>query len=120
MHRILSWFEIPVTSMERAVAFYSRLLDEPLQWEPGSTYVFLPTTAEGPGGALYQSPEVRPTPDGVVIYLSAGDDLSPILARAESAGGTVLVRKTLISEENGYYAWMLDSEGNRIGLHSRH
>jgi len=38
---------------------------------------------------------------------------------AEEAGGKVLQAKTQISEEHGFMALMLDSEGKRVALHSR-
>jgi predicted enzyme related to lactoylglutathione lyase len=56
--------------------------------------------------------------DGSVVYISAGADLAEPLARVEGAGGKVLVPKTLINAEIGYFAHFLDSEGNRVGMHS--
>jgi predicted enzyme related to lactoylglutathione lyase len=56
--------------------------------------------------------------DGSVVYISAGRDLAEPLARVEGAGGKVLVPKTLINPEIGYFAHFLDSEGNRVGMHS--
>ena len=55
---------------------------------------------------------------GTLIYLNANPDVQLILDRVEAAGGTILVPKTQISEDNGYMGIIKDTEGNRIGLHS--
>jgi hypothetical protein len=61
----------------------------------------------------------KPSADsGVTIWLNAGDDLQVALDRVEAAGGQILQPKTPISEEYGHMAMILDTEGNRIGLHS--
>jgi hypothetical protein len=54
----------------------------------------------------------------VLVYLDGGNDLQDILNRVESAGGKILLPKTMISEEIGYMAIFLDSEGNKQALHS--
>jgi predicted enzyme related to lactoylglutathione lyase len=54
-----------------------------------------------------------------LIYLDAGEDLTPVLGRVEPAGGKVVVPKTSIGE-HGAIAVFIDSEGNRVGLHSLH
>jgi predicted enzyme related to lactoylglutathione lyase len=46
-------------------------------------------------------------------------DLDNELSRVEAAGGRVLQKKTLITKEIGYMAVLLDTEGNRVALHSR-
>ncbi len=121
MANLINWFEIPVTDMERATRFYSRLLDQEVQQAEtmGFPYAFLPMDREGVGGALAQGENYQPSDQGVTVYLAVGDDLAPALSRVEEAGGRVLAPKTLIDEENGYFALILDSEGNRIGLHSQ-
>ena len=39
--------------------------------------------------------------------------------KIESQGGKTLMNKTQISPEIGYMAYFLDTEGNRIALHSQ-
>ncbi|MEO0470636.1 MAG: VOC family protein, partial [Bacteroidota bacterium] len=56
--------------------------------------------------------------EGTIPYLNGGEDLSTILGRVEAAGGTVTMPKTKINDEAGFMAFFLDSEGNRIALHS--
>ena len=57
--------------------------------------------------------------DGPVLYLNADPDLSDALGRVESAGGSIVMPKTQISEENGHMAFFIDSEGNRMAMHSQ-
>lgn len=70
------------------------------------------------GGAIVRHEWYKPCGDGPVIYLNAEPDLQRALDRVAGAGGNVLVTKTQISDEHGYMAVFVDSEGNRIALHS--
>ena len=74
----------------------------------------------GVGGALVDSGgSHKPSAtDGPLIYLNGSPDLQIVLDRIETAGGKVLMPKTEITPEYGYMALLLDTEGNRIGLHS--
>jgi predicted enzyme related to lactoylglutathione lyase len=73
-----------------------------------------------PGSLAFLKDSYRPSQDGVLIYFTAfSGDLSIELSRVEAAGGKVLQPKRLISEEIGYMGVFLDTEGNRIALHSR-
>jgi predicted enzyme related to lactoylglutathione lyase len=72
-----------------------------------------------PGSLVYQEDFFKPSADGVQIYFtSPSGDATNELARVEKAGGKLLRPKTLISEEVGYYGLILDTEGNRIAIHS--
>ena len=72
------------------------------------------------GGALVDSGGFhKPSgTDGPLIYLNGNPDLQNILDKVEAAGGKIMVPKTVISPEYGDMAVIIDSEGNRIGLHS--
>ena len=122
MHAI-SWFEIPVLDVSRAVAFYEALLDTQLQplEMMGMQCVFLPADHQqgGIGGCLMKGPGYVPAMEGTLIYLPGGNDLTDVLSRVEDAGGQILLPKTAIGQ-NGFMAHFKDTEGNRIGLHSRH
>jgi uncharacterized protein len=72
----------------------------------------------GIGGAIVQSSEHVPNPQGHKIYLNGGSNLGAILARVEKAGGKVVMPKTLIAPDLGYMGFFLDTEGNVLGLHS--
>ena len=56
--------------------------------------------------------------DGPLIYLNANPDVQHVLNKVEKAGGKILVPKTQISPEYGFMAVFIDTEGNRIALHS--
>ncbi len=114
------WFEIPVVDMERARAFYGEVLgvELPLIQSSVMLMAFFPASGSANGGALIQHPNVQPSNQGTLIYLNAGEDMTGALERAERAGGKVLARKTMILPEYGYFALILDTEGNKIGLHS--
>ena len=120
MANVINWFEIPVNDMDRASKFYASVLDGELNRMDimGTLMAFLPMEGEGVGGALCRSEMYKPTPDGAVIYLNGGEDLSTPLSRVESAGGKVVLPKTKISDEIGYFAFFVDTEGNKVGFHS--
>ncbi|KAF7599183.1 MAG: lactoylglutathione lyase [Candidatus Dactylopiibacterium carminicum] len=119
----VNWFEIPVADLERASVFYGRLYATELQRNndfPGMPMAMLPYVEPGVGGCLVKMDEARPHADGVRVYLNGGDDLATILERVVPAGGKVIVPKTLIHAEIGYFAIFADTEGNLLGLHSMH
>lgn len=116
----LSWYEIPATNLDRAINFYSSIFD--ISFEPVNTgthmMAFFPTES-GIGGALVYGDGSVPSPSGSLLYLNAGENLDEPLSKIPAAGGQVLMGKTLISEEIGYYSLILDSEGNRLALYSK-
>ena len=72
----------------------------------------------GTGGAVVCGDGCIPSQAGSKLYLNAGPDLLTVLDRVEAAGGTIVMGKTLIAPEIGYYAIIVDTEGNRVYLHS--
>ncbi len=119
MASALNWFDIPVTDMNRAKAFYSALLSGELTLEEmgeAGAMAVLPY-GDGVGGALMQGEDYTPSRQGSIVYLNGGDDLNVSLGKVEAAGGKVLMDKMSIGE-NGFIAFFLDTEGNRVGLHS--
>ncbi len=121
MTNALLWFEIPVEDFDRAKAFYEAILDFEMPVMPvqDEKLGILPhVQGEGIGGAIYKEKNFQATKNGVKIYLNGGKDLNVALNRVEGAGGKVLVPKTQITPELGYWAMFEDSEGNEICLHS--
>ena len=123
MANALNWFEIPVTDLGRAKAFYEKVLDTELidaqeMDESGMEMAMFPAS-DGVGGGLVKSEswEYVPSRTASLIYLNGGDDLSVPLSKVEAAGGEVIQDKMGIGE-NGFIALFVDSEGNRVGLHS--
>lgn len=123
MQHAISWFEIPSTNLERATKFYETIFSVQLiaMDTPNIKMRLFPLEdMMGVGGAVVDSggfhkPSVT---DGPLIYLNGNPDLENILSKVEAAGGKIMVPKTEISPEYGYMAVFIDTEGNRIGLHS--
>ncbi len=114
-----TWFEIPVSDLTRATSFYETVLGQPLKQVEfmGGLQAFFPNEGEtAVGGALVPGEHYQPVNGGAVVYLNAGRDLDAMLNRVSLAGGKIVLPKTDISP-NGFFAWIQDSEGNRVGLH---
>jgi predicted enzyme related to lactoylglutathione lyase len=122
---VVGWFEIPVADMARAIKFYETVLDIKIErHEMGPLDMgWFPMVQDGIGSAgslVYHKEFYKPSQDGVLVYFTAqSGDLSNELSRVEDAGGKVLIPRRQVSEEYGYMAVILDTEGNRIALHSR-
>ena len=70
-------------------------------------------------GGLVQGPMHKPGTDGVKLYLNGNPDLSKALSKVEKAGGKIAMPKTKISDDIGFMAFFVDTEGNSIALHSQ-
>lgn len=118
----VNWFEIPVVNFERARRFYSQIFDFDMPtMQMGAVWMGMllyDHENQGIGGAICQGEGYVPAQTGTLIYLNGGKDLTTVLNRVQKAGGQILVPKTLIDPENGHFAIFVDTEGNKIGLHS--
>jgi predicted enzyme related to lactoylglutathione lyase len=118
----LNWFEISVSDMTRAKKFYETVFGIKMNQQEmmGMQMTFFPgEDMNGKvSGALVQGPMHKPSAEGAVIYLNGNPDLGNALSKIEAAGGKVVMPKTTISKEVGNMAFFIDTEGNRIGLHS--
>jgi uncharacterized protein len=118
MVNAINWFEIAVLDIDRAKTFYDTVMGKPLttmEMSPG--YPMATFDDMNGGGCIIQGEGYTPSAEGVVIYLNCNPNLQEMLDRVEEAGGSVLLPKTSIGG-NGWMAFILDSEGNKIGLHS--
>jgi len=122
---VVGWFEIPVNDMERAKKFYEAVFGYELSRNSMGVLdmAWFPMQENGMGsaGSLVFHPEFyKPSAEGVLVYFTAfSGGLANELKRVEGAGGRVVVEKTLIKEDIGYIGVFVDTEGNRIGIHSR-
>ena len=118
----VAWFEIPVTDIHRAIAFYETVFAIKMQHlDLGGPQMALFPEVEGAGGSpggLMQYDSYIPSHEGTLVYLSC-DDLQNEMDRIEAAGGKILREKVQISPEHGYMGVFEDTEGNRVALHSR-
>ena len=119
----ISWFEIPALDIGRAQKFYETIFEInmiPLDLPNIKMRMFPIESPMHIGGALcYNEEFYKPTAtEGPLIYLNGNPDVQIVLDRIESAGGRIIVPKTEISPEHGFMAVFLDTEGNRVALHS--
>jgi predicted enzyme related to lactoylglutathione lyase len=118
-HQVV-WFDIPVRDIDRAVRFYSAVLGTTLKKEqagPGAAVAALPHSEGSIGGSLVQNMDAKPSDSGPLLYLNTNGRLDEALMAVEKHGGRVLAEKHSIAPF-GFRAVILDSEGNRIALHS--
>lgn len=120
----LNWFEIPVTDTARAKEFYETIFDISMETQEmmGMEMTFFPYDMEAQSGkvsgALVKGEMMKPGLDGAVVYLNGNPAIQTIVDKIEAAGGKVIMPKTLITEQIGYMAFFVDTEGNRLGLHA--
>jgi predicted enzyme related to lactoylglutathione lyase len=115
---MIVWFEIPARDLARATAFYEAVLGVttvPEDIGDGNPKSLIPG-AGGMAGAVAYGPDWTPSGDGIVIYMSGGDDLQTILDRVVPAGGTIVEPKQAVEATQGYWGRFRDTEGNIIGL----
>lgn len=79
-----------------------------------------PNTGEGISVQIINGGDYKPSAQGTVVYLNGGDDLQKIADKIEANGGKILLPKTAIGPDMGFYAIFTDTEGNKLGLHSLH
>lgn len=125
MRNAIYWVEIPAKDFERAMKFYEAIFNIEMLLIPmprGKYAIFpLDKNALGAGGAIVEGNGYEPAQNGVIVYIDRGnEDLAIPLSKVEKAGGKVILDKIKNSENEGtgFIAQFIDTEGNRIGLHS--
>jgi predicted enzyme related to lactoylglutathione lyase len=139
MAKLIRWFEIPVKDFKRAVKFYSKVLRVDFIFEEfrGIPHAIFKNTSGSPfeiTGALVEVKDFPENTLGGILFFNADSGMDEILERVEQYGGKVLLKKTLIKNStedgriyiaktlidnnSGYFAYFLDSEGNKMGLYS--
>lgn len=121
MKNAINWFEIPVKNIDKAKNFYATILGADMQVMEamGMKTSFFPADLENGniGGCLMEGEGYVPSPEGSIVYLNGGEDLSVPLSKVEAAGGKINLPKTAIGK-NGFMAHFTDTEGNKVGFHS--
>jgi predicted enzyme related to lactoylglutathione lyase len=119
MYNPIHWLEIATTDLDRAKKFYETVFKLEFQYvemPDSKMYMFGEQEKIGSGGCLVYSGTHKPSMEGSLVYFSS-EDLANELDRVEHAGGKIILSKTDIGEF-GYFAHIIDTEGNKIGLHS--
>jgi uncharacterized protein len=120
---VVAWFDIPAANFSRAVTFYEKILGATLEQNkmgPNEMAVFPYDQANAISGCVISGAGYAPGKDGSVIYLNAVAGIDAVLAKVPVAGGKVSLGKTALPSGMGFFAHILDTEGNRVGLHSVH
>jgi predicted enzyme related to lactoylglutathione lyase len=116
-HNRVVWFDIPVADLTRAIAFYSAVLGVRVDKEDfGDSSIGVIEHQEGNGGCLVPGREEIAS-GGVLIYLNVDGRIRDAVHQVVPHGGTVLKPAHSIGP-HGFRAIVLDSEGNRVALHS--
>lgn len=122
-HNMVVWFEIPVSEMERAKKFYETVfkIDINIVDFGGLLMGWFPDRGEvnGARGTLIKQESYIPSQEGTLVYFGC-DDVQNELDRVKKAGGKIYQPKTEISPEHGFMGVFIDTEGNRVALHSNH
>jgi hypothetical protein len=111
------WFDVPVVDLDRAVAFYAAVLGvEVMKEQFGEVSFGLIDHEDGNGGCLVVRPdEVSST--GLLVYMNADGRIRDAVIKAVEHGGSMIEDVQSLGP-HGFRAVVLDSEGNRIALHS--
>jgi predicted enzyme related to lactoylglutathione lyase len=112
------WLDIPVANLDRAIAFYSDVLAIPVNKQQfgNFTLAFL-DHQEGNGGCLVENPKSITSDQGILVYFNVNSRIRDAVAKVQQHGGKVVQAIESIGP-HGFRAIVLDSEGNRIALHS--
>jgi predicted enzyme related to lactoylglutathione lyase len=122
---ILTWFEIPVTDIKRAKKFYETILDIEMviRADGNDEAVFFPfnpdviqATSGRITGVLSKTERNSPSVNGTMVYINASPSIQTVLDKVEKSGGSIIVPKMKIPA--GFIAVIVDSEGNKVGLHA--
>jgi predicted enzyme related to lactoylglutathione lyase len=115
---LVSWFEVPVVDLERAVAFYEHVFGIELERTviDGHPMALFPEADEpgSAGGALATGDSYVPSIDGTRVYFRV-EDVAATLARAIDRGAELLYPVTDVGDQ-GVVAEFGDTEGNRIAV----
>ncbi|HEY9126495.1 MAG TPA: VOC family protein [Acidobacteriaceae bacterium] len=122
----LVWFELPVSDLPLAIAFYEAVFATELRVDPRfpELAIFPRRQEDSITGALIQERAdeanhfSRPSDQGAIVYLNCDGDLDGVLGRTKAYGGTVLQEVAQLPGEMGWIAQIRDLDGNRIGLHA--
>ena len=120
LRNAIHWFELPARKFDRAVAFYQAILATSMRTEStaGKRLAVFGYDQPGVGGCLMEDDTLKPSSDGAIVYLNAEPSIDDVLGRVEANGGSIALGKTALPPGMGFFAHIIDSENNRVGLHA--
>ncbi|PCI97653.1 MAG: lactoylglutathione lyase [Flavobacteriales bacterium] len=118
----INWFEIPALDIERSKKFYETVFNIKMETTEmlGCEMAFFPFEP-GSGklsGAIIKGEQHKPSTEGSFVYLNANPSMDESLSKVEAAGGKILNPKTSLGDCHGFCAYIMDTEGNCVGIHS--
>lgn len=114
--KLIAWVEIPALDFQRAVKFYESLLNEKLEIYDGETEK-MACFSTGEGAVSY-APDFKPSENGALVSFNVGKQLDDCLNKMDFLGGRIVIPKTKIEVEGrGWFAVIIDCEGNKVGLY---
>jgi uncharacterized protein len=120
MKSMIAIVEIPTTDFSRATKFYKAILNTDVQEVDmeGVKIGMFSNAGEGISVQLIHGGDYKPSADGVLVYLNGGDDLQKVADKIVANGGSMVLPKSAIGPDMGFYAVFIDTEGNKLGLYS--
>ncbi len=117
-HNRAVWFDIPVADLERAASFYRAVLAVRMHREQSQGAAFYVLEHAGGNGASLVVDPSAVGARGVLTYLNVDGRIRDAVRQAEQRGGRLIEPVRAIGA-HGFRAVILDSEGNRVALHSQ-
>lgn len=117
---VFSYVAIPCDDFERAFKFYFEVTGGLVSRNPNVPFpmAYFVDSENNNVGHLFQLKNFKPSSDGTIVYFELAKDLNETVSKIERAGGKIVMPKTLIGPGRGYWALFLDTEGNKLALHS--
>jgi hypothetical protein len=114
------WADIPVTNLDRAIKFYSAVLKGEVKKDSFGEMSFglLPHYESNVSGCLVVMKDNQPSQTGPLVYFSVEGRLDDAIVQVREHAGKILQEKHQIGP-HGFRAIIVDSEGNRVALHSQ-
>jgi uncharacterized protein len=117
-HNRAVWFDVPVADLARAQTFYAAVLGIKVHRETLQDTAFCVLEhSGGNGGCLVLGKDAISASGGILVYFNVDRRIRDACVQVVRNGGSV-VEPTRPIGPHGFRALVLDSEGNRIALHS--
>lgn len=111
------WFDIPVADLDRATTFYTNVLAVKVEQQSFDDFKFAVLEhTDGNGGCLVPNADDI-SQKGIMLYLNAEGRIRDAVKKVSQFGGSVTQDVHSIGP-HGFRSIVVDSEGNRIVLHS--
>ena len=112
------WVDIPVADLDRSAAFYAAVMGIKVSKQSFGDYTFcILEHEEGNGGCLVLNKAEVSGSAGILVYLNVHERIRDAAAQVEKHGGKIVEAIHPIGP-HGFRAIVIDSEGNRVALHS--